>query len=81
MIEQDRAVERQRVQERCENAADFTVSALQGWMAEMELRLSAFASVPSSVSESAEGKTKAEEVLLAVFSAGALEKAAGPRLL
>lgn len=81
MVQQDRAVEQQRVQERCENAADFAVSALQRLMAELEEQLSSFVSLPSGASEGVEGKPAIEDVMLATFSVQALERAVGARLL
>ena len=70
MVQQDRAVEQQRLQERCENAADIAVSALQRSIAELEGQLSSSA-----------GPRGAEGVVLAVFNAQSPERVVGARLL
>jgi len=74
MIQQDRAVEDQRIREQCENAADFAVTVLQRLVAELEEQLSSFAS-PAS------GDSQTENVALVSFDLQGIERAAGATLL
>jgi len=73
MIQQDRALEAQRIQERCEHAADLAVSRLQRFLGELEEQFSSFAG-------GGEIRASLPGVALVAFAENAPDRAAGASL-
>lgn len=75
VLQQDRAVEEQGRQERCERAADLAVSSLQRFLGDLSLQLAGFAGALAAA------QAPSDRLAFAVFDRETLVRTAGKRLI